>query len=130
MKLKHIIILQNKIDLVKESQARDQCEQIRRFIQGTIAEDAPIIPISAQLKYNIDTVCEYVTKKIPIPPRDFTSEPRLIGNCYKLIKIPAVSFDLRYCNKEIYYWCGLVLFGLCKEVDSRKKVGGCYCKKS
>jgi len=47
---------------------------------GTIAEGAPIIPISAQLKYNIDAVCEYVVKKIPVPIRDFTSEPRLIGD--------------------------------------------------
>ena len=46
---------------------------------GTVAEGAPVIPISAQLKYNIEVVCEYVTKNIPIPLRDFTSEPRLIG---------------------------------------------------
>ncbi|XP_036030808.1 eukaryotic translation initiation factor 2 subunit 3 isoform X2 [Onychomys torridus] len=45
---------------------------------GTVAEGAPIIPISAQLKYNIEVVCEYIVKKIPVPPRDFTSEPRLI----------------------------------------------------
>jgi translation initiation factor 2 gamma subunit (eIF-2gamma) len=34
MKLKHILILQNKIDLVKESQAKDQHEQIIKFVQG------------------------------------------------------------------------------------------------
>ena len=34
MKLKHIIILQNKIDLVKETQAQDQHEQILAFVQG------------------------------------------------------------------------------------------------
>jgi translation initiation factor 2 gamma subunit (eIF-2gamma) len=28
MKLKHILILQNKIDLIKDSQARDQHEQV------------------------------------------------------------------------------------------------------
>ncbi|XP_033635102.1 eukaryotic translation initiation factor 2 subunit 3 [Asterias rubens] len=78
MKLKHILILQNKIDLVKETQAREQYDQILRFVQGTVAEGAPIIPISAQLKYNIEVICEYITKKIPIPIRDFTSEPRLI----------------------------------------------------
>uniref|UniRef100_A0A2K5I735 protein-synthesizing GTPase n=1 Tax=Colobus angolensis palliatus TaxID=336983 RepID=A0A2K5I735_COLAP len=78
MKLKHILILQNKIDLVKESQAKEQYEQILAFVQGTVAEGAPIIPISAQLKYNIEVVCEYIVKKIPVPPRDFTSEPRLI----------------------------------------------------
>ncbi|RZC36895.1 uncharacterized protein BDFB_001236 [Asbolus verrucosus] len=78
MKLKHIIILQNKIDLVKEGQAKEQHEQIVKFVQGTVAEGAPIIPISAQLKYNIEVLCEYITKKIPIPVRDFTSQPRLI----------------------------------------------------
>nr|CAH0099672.1 unnamed protein product [Daphnia galeata] len=78
MKLKHILILQNKIDLVKESQAKDQYEQILKFVQGTVAEGAPVIPISAQLKYNIEVICEYVVNKIPIPLRDFSAEPRLI----------------------------------------------------
>merc|ERR1712180_566654 len=92
MKLKHILILQNKIDLVKESQAKEQYEQILAFVQGTVAEGAPIIPISAQLKYNIEVVCEYITKKIPIPPRDFTSEPRLI-----IIR----SFDVNKPGSEV-----------------------------
>ena len=97
MKLKHILILQNKIDLVKESQAKEQYDQIEKFVQGmsqtqchwkkiklnpllagTVAEGAPVIPISAQLKYNIEVIAEYVVNKIPIPMRDFTSEPRLI----------------------------------------------------
>merc|ERR1712136_77696 len=78
MKLKHILILQNKIDLVTKSQAKEQHQQILKFVQGTVAEGAPIIPISAQLKYNIEVVCEYICKKIPIPVRDFLSKPRLI----------------------------------------------------
>lgn len=79
MQLKHILILQNKIDLVKEAQAKEQFQQITKFVEGTVAEGAPIIPISAQLKYNIEVICEYIIKKIPMPLRDFTSEPRLIG---------------------------------------------------
>jgi len=78
MKLKHMIILQNKIDLVKETQAKEQHEQILRFVKGTIAEGSPIVPISAQLKYNIEVICEYICKNIPVPIRDFTSLPRLI----------------------------------------------------
>uniref|UniRef100_A0A8C2MCD1 protein-synthesizing GTPase n=1 Tax=Cricetulus griseus TaxID=10029 RepID=A0A8C2MCD1_CRIGR len=78
MKLKHILILKNKIDLVKESQAKEQYGEILAFVQGTVAEGAPIIPISAHLKYNIEVVCEYIVKKISVPLRDFTSEPRLI----------------------------------------------------
>lgn len=78
MRLKHIIILQNKIDLISESVAANQHEAIQSFIQGTIAEGAPIVPISAQLKYNVDAVCEYIVKKIPVPVRDFTSPPQMI----------------------------------------------------
>jgi len=92
MKLKHILILQNKIDLIKEAQAKEQHEQIKSFIEGTVAEGAPIIPISAQLKYNIEVVCEYIEKKIPVPIRDFTSEPHLI-----IIR----SFDVNKPGSEV-----------------------------
>jgi translation initiation factor 2 subunit 3 len=78
MRLQNIIILQNKVDLVKEDAALAQHEQIRKFVAGTVADQAPIIPISAELQYNIDVVCEYLVKKVPIPIRDFTSVPRLI----------------------------------------------------
>ncbi|KAM6147025.1 LOW QUALITY PROTEIN: eukaryotic translation initiation factor 2 subunit 3 [Phoenicopterus ruber ruber] len=94
IKLKHILILQNKIDLVKESQAKEQYEQILAFVQGTVAEGAPIIPISAQLKYNIEG-CEYIVKKIPVPLRDFTSEPRLIVIIFDVNKPGCEVDDLK-----------------------------------
>ncbi|TFK29147.1 translation initiation factor eIF2 gamma subunit [Coprinopsis marcescibilis] len=78
MKLEHIIILQNKVDLIKEPQALEHQKSISAFVKGTVAENSPIVPISAQLKYNIDAVNEYIVKNIPIPVRDFTSDPRLI----------------------------------------------------
>ena len=97
MKLQHIIILQNKVDLIKETQALEHQKSISTFVKGsnflwivhfflkktnkylgTVAESSPIVPISAQLKYNIDAVNEYIVKRIPIPERDFESDPRLI----------------------------------------------------
>jgi translation initiation factor 2 subunit 3 len=78
MKLQNIIILQNKVDLVKEATALAQHEDIQRFITGTVAENSPVIPISAQLRYNIEVIAEYMAKKVPIPTRDFLSEPRMI----------------------------------------------------
>ena len=39
------------------------------FVAGTVADAAPIIPISAVLKYNIDVVCEYIVRKIPLPQK-------------------------------------------------------------
>jgi translation initiation factor 2 subunit 3 len=78
MNLKNIIIIQNKIDIVlKDNSARDQYTQIKKFVQGTNAQNSPIIPVSAQLKYNIDVVIEYLCK-LPIPIRDFTSAPKFI----------------------------------------------------
>jgi translation initiation factor 2 subunit 3 len=78
MRLQHILILQNKVDLVKPDAATAQQDQIKRFVAGTVADSAPIVPVSAVLKYNMDCVCEYLVRKIPLPVRDFTSQPRLI----------------------------------------------------
>ena len=78
MKLKHVIILQNKVDLMREELALEHEKLIVKFIRGTIADGAPIVPILAQLKYNIDAVNEYIVKTIPVPPRDFMATPRLI----------------------------------------------------
>ncbi|KAJ4822624.1 Eukaryotic translation initiation factor 2 subunit 3 [Turnera subulata] len=85
MGLQNIIILQNKVDLVDRNQALHQHTAIQNFIQGTSAEGAAVVPISAQLKYNIDAVCEYIVKKIPMPERNFTSPP-----CMSIIR----SFDV------------------------------------
>ena len=78
MKMKHIIILQNKIDIVKETAALEQHSKILDFIQGTVAEGSPIVPISAQLSYNIDVVCENIIKRVPIPDRSFIGPPTMI----------------------------------------------------
>lgn len=56
------------------SAASKQFEDIKKFVQGSIAEGAPIIPISAQRNFNIDVVVDYICR-IPIPVRDFTSAP-------------------------------------------------------
>ena len=54
------------------------CVPWQAFIAGTIAADAPVVPISAQLKYNIDAVCEYLVKKIPVPVRCL--RPQLVSH--------------------------------------------------
>ena len=78
MKLNHIVILQNKVDLMREEGALQHYQSILKFIRGTVADGSPIIPISAQLKYNIDAVCESLISRIPVPVRDFTTAPHLM----------------------------------------------------
>lgn len=92
MKLQHIIILQNKIDLVPKSQALHQLKEIKHFIKDTIARDSPILPISAQMKLNVDAVSQYIAEYIPVPLRDFTSSSRMI-----VIR----SFDVNKPGEEI-----------------------------
>ena len=64
--------------MCSETVAANQHDTIQSFIQGTVADGAPVLPISAQLKYNVDAVCEYIVKKIPVPKRDFISPPQMI----------------------------------------------------
>ncbi|PWA81551.1 eukaryotic translation initiation factor 2 subunit gamma [Artemisia annua] len=78
MRLRHIIVVQNKIDLVQENVAVRQHKAIQELIEGTVAEGAPVVPVSAQLKLNIDVLIEYIVKKIPVPVRNFTSPPQMI----------------------------------------------------
>ena len=91
MDVKNIIIVQNKIDIVvKDNTAKEQYKQIKKFVQGTNAASSPIIPISAQLKYNIDVVIQYLCK-LPVPKRDITSPPFFI-----VVR----SFDVNYPGEE------------------------------
>jgi len=78
MKLDKIIILQNKVDLMREEGASQHYQSILKFIRGTVAGGAPIIPISAQLKFNIDAINEAIVNTIPVPPRDFSMDPQMI----------------------------------------------------
>lgn len=70
MGIKNIVIVQNKIDLVTPEEAINNYNQIKEFTKGTIAENAPIIPISAVHNANIDLLIEAIEKYLPTPKRD------------------------------------------------------------
>ncbi|KAJ7325880.1 translation protein [Mycena albidolilacea] len=72
MQLEHIIILQNKIDLIKDAQALEHEKSISAFVKGLVAETAPIVPISAQLKFNIDAINKYIVTRIPVSLNDLS----------------------------------------------------------
>jgi len=73
--VKNIIIAQSKIDIVDQRRALKSYEEIQSFIKGTIAEKAPIIPISAQRGINIDILLSAIEEIIPTPERDATLPP-------------------------------------------------------
>ncbi|MDG5777452.1 translation initiation factor IF-2 subunit gamma [Haloarculaceae archaeon H-GB2-1] len=74
----NIVIAQNKIDLVEEEQARENYEQIQDFVEGTVAEDAPIVPISAQQEVNVDLLIDAIEREIPTPERDPEADAQML----------------------------------------------------
>jgi len=73
--IQQIVLVQNKADLVRYEEALDNYRQIKDFVSGSIAEKAPIIPVSAQHKLNIDVLIEAIEKTIKTPPRVKNAEP-------------------------------------------------------
>ena len=65
-----IIIVQNKVELVSEKEALANYKEIKRFVAGSIAEKAPVIPISAMFGTNIDFLIQTIEEFIPTPKRD------------------------------------------------------------
>jgi translation initiation factor 2 subunit 3 len=104
-RLKNIIIVQTKIDLVSKEQALDNYKKIKEFVKGTIAESAPIIPVSAQQGINIDKILEALVN-LEIPKKDSSGEP---------IFLIARSFDINRPGKDINTLNGGVLGGILKK---------------
>jgi translation initiation factor 2 subunit 3 len=67
--IQQIVIVQNKVDLTDYEKARDNYEEIKNFVKGSIAEQAPVIPVSAQHKLNIDALIEAIENAIKTPLR-------------------------------------------------------------
>ncbi len=68
--IQQIVIAQNKVDLVSYEDAMANHADITKFAKGTNAVKAPIIPISAQSKLNIDALIGAIESTIETPKRD------------------------------------------------------------
>ena len=100
--IKNIIIVQNKIDLATEEQALKNYQQIKDFLKGSIAENAPIIPVSARQGINIDALVEAIEKFIPTPKRDAKKSLKMLV---------ARSFDVNKPGTPIEKLKGAVIGG-------------------
>ncbi len=75
---KNIVIVQNKIDLVDEKRALESFKEIKAFVKGTVAQDAPVIPISAHHDVNISALIEAIEGRIPTPKHDAAASPLML----------------------------------------------------
>jgi translation initiation factor 2 subunit 3 len=100
--IKNIVIVQNKIDLVSVEAAKENFKQIKAFVKGTVAEKAPIIPVSAQQRINIDALIEAIEKHIPTADKRHDKEPKMLI---------ARSFDVNKPGTQISKLKGGVIGG-------------------
>ncbi|MDP3027582.1 MAG: translation initiation factor IF-2 subunit gamma [Nanoarchaeota archaeon] len=104
-KVNQIIIIQNKIDLLTKEKAIESYKKIKEFVKGTIAENSPIIPVSAQQNINIDKIKELLLE-IPVPKRDLNSKPEFLI---------ARSFDINRPGTKLQNIHGGVIAGVLKK---------------
>ncbi len=102
MGIKDIIVVQNKIDLVKKDQALKNYKEIKKFLSDTIYKDAPIIPISAQHNVNVDALIQAIEENFPTPDRDKDEDP---------LMFIARSFDINKPGSDPIGMIGGILGG-------------------
>jgi translation initiation factor 2 subunit 3 len=91
--IENIVVAQNKIDLVDREQARENYQQIQSFVEGTVAEDAPVVPVSAQQAVNLDVLIDAVETEIPTPDRDPDADPEMLVARSFDINRPGVTWE-------------------------------------
>ncbi|MBT7660773.1 translation initiation factor IF-2 subunit gamma, partial [archaeon] len=85
-KIKKVIIVQNKIDLISKEQAVKNYKDIKEFVKGTIAEDSPIIPISAQQNVNLDKVLQEIVNVEIVKPEKNEAPLFLVARSFDINK--------------------------------------------
>jgi translation initiation factor 2 subunit 3 len=73
--IQQIVLVQNKADLTEYQEAIDNYNQIKEFVRDSVAEKAPIVPVSAQHKLNMDALIEAIENHIKTPPRARNEAP-------------------------------------------------------
>lgn len=110
--IKNVIIVQSKIDLTSEERVLENYKQIKEFVKGTILENAPVIPVSAEQNVNIDTLIETIENNIPTPKHDDSKDLRMFV---------ARSFDINKPGTELQKLVGGVIGGAI--VSGKLRVG-------
>ena len=73
--VRKVVVVQNKIDLMTAEQAKENYEEIVEFLKSSPIAGAPVVPISANHKVNIDALIGAIEETIPTPPRDANKPP-------------------------------------------------------
>ncbi len=100
--IRNIIVVQTKIDLVSKERATESYGEIKEFLKGSVAENAPVIPVSAKKRVNLDVLIKSIEERFPTPYHDLRKEPRFLV---------ARSFDVNRPGQSIEKLKGGVIGG-------------------
>lgn len=91
--LRNVIVVQNKIDIVTREDAIRNYNQIQKFLEGSVAEDAPIIPVSAAHAVNMDLLVQAMEEYLKTPERDPSKSPRMFIIRSFDVNVPGTSLE-------------------------------------
>lgn len=72
------VVCLNKWDLIGFDKIEEKYTEAVEFMEYAGIENAPIVPIAAKKKINVDVVLEYLCTQLNPVPRDITCEPLMI----------------------------------------------------
>ena len=100
--IKNIIVVQNKVDLISDKEAKENYSQIKKFVKDTLGFEVPVIPLSAQKGANIDILLEAI--------QEFMLTPKIKSKDHSEF-IVARSFDINKPGTKIEKLSGGILGG-------------------
>jgi len=102
--VRNIIVIQNKVDLVSLEDCKVNYAMLQKELKNTVADGAPIIPISAVCQIGISYVQEYIYRMVNIA---LQSLRKTKYNLFTIVR----SFDVNHPNTGIEDLKGGVLGG-------------------
>ena len=113
--IKHMVVAQNKLDLVTKEEAQENYKKIRKFLDDEGYFHVPIIPTSAHFDANIDALVYALLDSIPVPELDTTSPLKM-----RVVR----SFDINNPGITVDKLKGGVLGGaiICGTLCEKQKV--------
>lgn len=97
----HTIVVQNKIDLCSPARCAESYLEIQAFLKGSSAERAPVVPIAAHARLNVDVLCQFLCE-LPQPIRNVESTAYM-----RLVR----SFDVNKPGEQAWKMRGGVVGG-------------------
>ncbi|MBS3070489.1 translation initiation factor IF-2 subunit gamma [Candidatus Micrarchaeota archaeon] len=101
--IKNVVVVQNKVDLVSKEKGLENYKQIKEFLKGSTLENAPVIPLVANVGGNLDALIQAIEEIMPTPKRTSDEKPGKM--------VIARSFDVNNPGKETQKLAGGVLGG-------------------